>query len=126
MASVTLHGLWVHRAADLADSVTLSYYEHARPLSRHGGVRRYAGGRMRSITSAGTSRQWRVACRYVPKPDADWLEARVDAHDLLLVRDQRGKKLYAVLLSFEPDEWLHQNLASFTAVFDEVTHSEAV
>lgn len=125
MASVTLEGLWLHTASNLADFLVLHQNAQvetvARPMSMRFTfpllpradiealrervtedveVRRYAGGRTRAV-------------------------ARGDLH-LQMLRDQRGRKAWGVVHELEVTESRDVPMAEASFTFTAVTYDEAV
>lgn len=101
--TVTFDTLVLNDTADLADVLVLdrmaTYSRQEAALAR---TQRVAGGGLRVIRQEGSQRVWNVTANRVPKEDSDWLEAHLGS--TLVVRDDQGRKFYALLDSVTVDE----------------------
>ena len=94
MAAVTLTDAWFNLAADLTQSITLELTGESDSSRRPVATRRYAGGRVRSITRPGTKAELSLDFQLASRADyeqlIDWLGQPV------LYRDPRGRRLWGV------------------------------
>lgn len=124
MAIVLLNRLWLHDAANLADNVAIRVQQIDEEKSVDGDVRKYAGGRLRSVSSAGTRRTVEVELRLIERADVDTVKGWVGRK--LMLRDPRGRKIFGVFHEVEVEEWPARDRATVTFTFEELSHSEAV
>lgn len=125
MASVTLTDLWLHSAADHSDFVRLAQNAEAEVYDQPVEVRRYANGRLRSVTRPGTQQTLTFTLPLVSRSDYDELLSRVGS--LQLLRDQRGRILWGIIGEVDGDEDIFADrVQSVSFTFRQVTHSEVV
>lgn len=74
--------------------------------SATGGVRQYAGGRQRGVSQVGTASGWTFTLRGMFGTDTDKLAAWLT--QTVLVRDNRGRRMYGILLSVPRTPWKEQ------------------
>lgn len=124
-ASVTLQAVWLTDATSPSDSVQLKVTSLSDTPDSGGSVRRYAGGRMRWVTTPGVTRKVSVTATLVDNVTLTWLEAHKDA--LVLLRDPTGRKRYCTYATFEADPYTFASLHDVGS-WDlyEVSYSEAV
>lgn len=89
MASVTLTEAWLHDAGDHADYVRIKVASISEQASRDSEVRRYAGGRLRTITGPARPGAINVVFDRVERPQLDWLRQRSGEH--VMFRDPKGR-----------------------------------
>lgn len=126
MASVTLSGLWVHQAADPDTYVVLDDGTVSEQTTVAGGTRRYANGRVRSITSAGHARIVVYRSELAERDDYLTLRSWVDEGIELLVRDPVGGVEWGNVYEIDGDP-VPGNAEGYTNVsftLETVTHSE--
>lgn len=87
-------------------------------------VRAYANGRSRLIRRAGQSRLTTVALPLLDRTQVLWLEAHAD--QLVLMRDQMGRKFYGVYSGAMFEERGYVDEADSSLTVTEVSYSEAV
>lgn len=124
MASITLDTLWINDAADLSQRWSLPLVELAAAPLVEGSVRRYAGGRFRSVTRKGTQRGLDVLLDPCDRDTVALIERYIGKP--LLVRDPTGRKFFAVY--YAPDITEHDDGtgAAVRLVLMEVTLTEEV
>lgn len=125
MATLTLTDLYVHDAADLSDYTTVGQNAEMVDTSQPVEVRRMAGGRFRSVSRPGAQRVVQLTCRGVTRAEYVDLRSRVGVP--VLVRDQRGLRLWGVIGSVSASEFIARDLleqVSFQVA--EITWSEVV
>ena len=71
-----------------------------------GRVSTYAGGRQRAITQAGVQSQWKVPLRQVTAADVETLRSWMG--QTVLVRDNRGRKAWGIILEVPRAPWKEQ------------------
>jgi hypothetical protein len=89
-----------------------------------GAVRRYAGGRLRSIAVAGTQRQLQVTAEAVSRSVVRQIENWQGK--LLCLRDPMGRKFYGVYLAPQITEATYMDGGDVSFTFIEVSYTEAV
>jgi hypothetical protein len=94
MATVTLTQVWFHNRSDLSDYVTLDATQLWDQTASPGQVRRFAGGRLRSITTTGNHRQLSITFELVDRDTVDQLRDWTGV--TLLYRDPLGRNLFGV------------------------------
>ena len=118
--AVTLSTVWINLAS------TLSNYQSFPQMStlsvdtnQPGQVRTYAGGRLRLVTTAGVARTAAVT-----RDQINWLQSVVG--QTVLVRDDRGRKIWGTFLTPKVTENQHNGNGDVTLTINEITYSEAV
>lgn len=126
MASVTLDALYLHEANDNATFVTADLTGESETMSKDGQVRRYAGGRLRSITRAGSFQELDVELELADRADVDTIRGWAEDGTLLLYREPRGRKLWGVLYELNVDERpASSDFADASFTFRQVTYDES-
>lgn len=88
-------------------------------------VATYAGGRQRGITTEGVSGTWSVSLRGISTADTEKL--RTWLGQTVLVRDNRGRKMWGLLATLPRRTWKEQlDLYDVTVTIQLVTVVEAV
>lgn len=90
-------GDFVAAVRDAADSDEASVSARVQTL---------AGGRQRAITTEGVAGQWSVTLRSVSTADTEKLKAWLG--QTLLVRDNRGRKMYGMMSRVPRSTWKEQ------------------
>ena len=121
MATVTLGTLWLNLAAD--PSVPLMSALQVT-TSRKGEVRRYTTGRLRSVVQVGKAQSVSATLPSCTREQLDWLAQQQG--ELLCVRDDRGRKLWATYYEVAVDEHRHNKEGNVSLTLNEVTHSEVI
>ena len=125
MTTLTLTDAAIAPISDLTDVLLIGQYSEAHDTSTETGVRRYAGGRDRVVSSPGESVSVQVAFRYISR--ANYL-ALVDLVGVpVLFRDQRGRRTWGVVSNLSATEFSVRDLlegVSFTLT--SITHTEVV
>ncbi|HBJ72820.1 MAG TPA: hypothetical protein DDY88_03725 [Actinobacteria bacterium] len=126
MASVTLLTVWINLASDLSDYRSFSMLSSLRVVKdKPGSVNTYASGRRRLVLKAGGGYSIDLTLPQLTRDEIDWLDLHVG--DLVLVRDDRGRKIWCTYLSLPIDEDgsdIAYGDGSLSLV--EITHSEIV
>lgn len=127
MASVTLTSLWLNLASDLSQFRSFPLMAGLRIATEQPGeVRQYASGRRRLVRKAPTAA--RAVTLVLPQCDRDqiaWLEG--NAGQLVLARDDRGRKVWGTYFTVSVDEAQGDPTAGDVVIaLAEVTHSEVV
>ena len=123
--AVTLSTVWINLAS------TLSNYQSFPQMStlsvdtnQPGQVRTYAGGRLRLVTTAGVARTAAVTLAECTRDQINWLQSVVG--QTVLVRDDRGRKIWGTFLTPKVTENQHNGNGDVTLTINEITYSEAV
>lgn len=123
--NVTLDDVWIHKGDDPSTYVRCSYTRPAREnVDREGEVRRYAGGRFRSIAQVGRRKEVTFTLTWVSNADFDTLASW--AGDLVMVRDARGRLVWGVYQSADINDRRAYKEGDVTLTVTEVTHDEEV
>jgi hypothetical protein len=126
MASVAFSGVFYAPAGDLSNTLYLdSMPTVTGGKQKPGELRRYAGGRVRLVTSSGQSQSASDSFEHISRADREWLESFVG--ELMLRRDGRGRCFYGAFLDLNVQEeqgW--QELCTVSLTFNEITRSFAV
>ena len=124
-ASVTLSTVWINLAS------TLSNYQSFPLMSalevdtnQPGEVRTYAGGRLRLVTTAGVARTATLTLPECSRDQINWLQSVVG--QTVLVRDDRGRKIWVTFLSPKVSENQYNTTGDVTLTINEITYVEAV
>lgn len=126
MASVTLDTVWINLASDPSDyrSFPLMSALNVTP-TQPGEVRQLASGRARLVLKAGGVKHTiSASLPLLDRTDVEWLEAR--AGQIVCVRDDRGRKVWAAYLSSPTDENQGLATADVSLSLTEVTHTDVV
>ena len=123
--SVTLSTVWINLAS------TLSNYQSFPLMSalevdtnQPGEVRTYAGGRLRLVTTAGVARTATLTLPECSRDQINWLQSVVGL--TVLVRDDRGRKIWGTFLSPKVSENQYNTTGDVTLTIIEITYVEAV
>jgi len=92
--------------------------------SQSGEVRQYAGGRTRLVLKAGTPRNISLDLPELDRTQVTWLESHVG--QIVLVRDDRGRKIWAAYITAGVDETQGDTTASAGISLTEVSFTEVV
>ncbi len=88
-------------------------------------VQQYAGGRRRAITTEGVAGQWKVSIRGMTTADTEKL--RTWLGQTVLVRDNRGRRMYGLLSRVPRATWKEQlDLYDVEVAIELVTVNESV
>jgi hypothetical protein len=124
MASVTLVDAWFHLASDPSQYVVMELTGESDMTARPVSVRRYAGGRVRSITRPGVKKQLNLNFDLASRADMHVLEDWVG--QTVLYRDPRGRRLWGVFAAVDEaeipgaeDDTVNVNLTLLEVTFDE-------
>lgn len=114
MTTLTLDTtLAIAPVSDLSDVLLLGSDSETVDVSSTVGVRRYAGGRDRVVSSPGQSSQVSIMASYITR--ADYLALLNLVGVLVLVRDVRGRRIWGVIGSVSGSEAVTDFVtASFT------------
>ena len=126
MTSIVVDAAWFNLASDLTKSITMVLTGESDMTSRPVDTRRYAGGRVRSVTRPGIKKQINASFELADRADRyqleDWIGVTV------LYRDPRGRRLWCVFGAVDESEIpgvadgdiLNVNLTLSEITFDEV------
>ena len=127
MATVTLTftDVWI---TDVATSVSVhgSFPDRLSSDEVTGDVRSYAGGRLRSITSARTKATYPIVMQLLSDSDAALLKTWRGR--VLLLRDSAGRRVFGTYFVRSVEDFYVQSvtLHNVSLTFQEITYSEAV
>jgi len=124
MASVELTRVWLHDEADLSDFVTLKARGIEASPARDVKRRRYAGGRVRAISTQARFRTVSFEAVQVSRDTLAWLDDRLGS--LLMYRDPRGRVWWGFIADLPTEEQLWTTDAWLQLTFQAVTYDQAV
>lgn len=125
MASILLDTVWLNAASDPSDYASFPLMSAlAVATSQSGEVRQYAGGRTRLVLKAGTPRNISLDLPELDRTQVTWLESHVG--QIVLVRDDRGRKIWAAYITAGVDETQGDTTASAGISLTEVSFTEVV
>lgn len=125
MATISLETVWISLAATPSVGITLEVSKLEESQAVSGEVRRYAGGRLRSVSRAGAARSYDLTFDVVGSRTSlatlrDWTGQTV------LFRDPFGRKAYCVYFDSPLSERIPVDMPEVSLQLLEVTVSEAV
>lgn len=121
MAVVALEQLWVHDAEDPSDYLRFYTSDRSDSSEIPGEVRRYAAGRLRTITRVGEAQNIGATLRLVSDTDLEQLKTWLGA--LLLVRDHRGRLMFGTYFKLAVVDYEDRSGYDVTVTFQQVTRS---
>lgn len=124
MAEVDLKKVYIHDSADNDDFLALYWVDENEAHQSATEVRRYSGGRLRAVTKPGTQQILTFTFPYVTATELEDLRSRCGT--LQMVRDTRGRKLWAVFYDVQASERRNDLHVTAMVTFTEVTYVEAV
>lgn len=125
MASVSLGTVWLTLVSDQTDSVSFVAMTQLTSTPQNAGqVRRYASGRTRAVVPVGVPNQFQLVAAACSRDVIVWLESHTG--QLLLVRDDRGRKFYGTYFQPGTAEHAYDLEGDVSLTIDEVSYSEAV
>ena len=126
MTAITLATVWINLASDPSDYQSFSMLSALHVVKdKPGSVNRYASGRRRLILGAGTDYSISLTLPQLTRAQIVWLDLHVG--DLVLVRDDRGRKIWCTYLSLPIDEdGADIEYGDGSLALQEVTFSEVV
>lgn len=125
MAGVTLRTLWLNDADDLSDYRSFNLMaKMSVTTQKPAEVRRMAGGRRRVVTRDGTAREFDVDLPNLTRAQVEWLEDHLGR--VLLVRDDRGRKMYGAYFALPDDAHAYDVESDVSLTLVEITRDEAV
>jgi hypothetical protein len=124
MATVTLDRAWLSLAAD--PSVALAFFTTGRADQRAkpGEVRRYANGRLRTVTRAGSAQTLTLTARSLTPAQLAQLDSWRGT--VVLFRDVWGRKMYGTFFAIAVADWPDRASHDVTLTLQQVSFSEAV
>lgn len=125
MATLILDKLWVNLLATGQAVSAYSARDREEAYTVPGETRTYAGGRRRSVTSAGQLGRYKFVLRQLTRTDVETL--RGWCGQTVQIRDNKGRRFFAVYYGIDIAEW--KDLSAFYDVSlsaDAVTIDEAV
>ena len=126
MTSIAIDAAWFNLASDLTQSITMVLTGESDVTSRPVDVRRYAGGRVRSVTRPGTTKLLSLSFELADRADMyqleDWLGSTV------LYRDPRGRRLWGVFGAVDEGELpgVGEDTVNVNLTFTQTTFDESV
>ena len=125
MTTLVLTHVAIAPASDPSNILFLAQYSEGQTTAVPAEVRRYAGGRDRVITGPGSTTSITMAFRYMTRADLTSLEALIG--QLVIVRDQRGRRIWGVIAGVTASEWLAADrLEDVSVTHTSSTYSEVV
>ncbi len=125
MATLYLDKTWVTNHVTGATVAAVRDTDDGDEYSVAARVQTYAGGRQRGITTQGVAGTWSVRLRGVAVADTEKL--RTWLGQTVLIRDNRGRKMYGLLSSVPRSTWKEQlDLYDVVVAIQLVTVDEAV
>lgn len=123
MASVQLDRCLLQLASAPSDAVAFFSSGRADARTTPGDVRRYANGRLRVVTQAGSVTTLDVTARRITAADL----AKIDSWrgKVVLFRDVLGRKLYSVYLQVQVSDYTDRGGYDAAFKLTEVSYSEA-
>ena len=123
--AVTLGTAWLNDAATPSDAISLPYMTSLQVTpAQTGEVRRYAGGRLRAVSVLGKATAASLSAVAVTRAQVTWLEAHIGR--TICLRDDRGRRLFAVYWEVPVDEHAYNLEADISLDLSQVTVVEAV
>jgi len=126
VTSIAIDAAWFNLASDLTQSITMVLTGESDMTSRPVEVRRYAGGRVRSVTRPGTTKLLSLSFELADRADMyqleDWLGSTV------LYRDPRGRRLWGVFAAVDEGELpgVGEDTVNVNLTFTQTTFDESV
>ena len=126
MTSIAVDAAWFNLASDLTQSITMVLTGESDMTSRPVEVRRYAGGRVRSVTRPGTTKELNLSFELADRADMlqleDWIGSTV------LYRDPRGRRLWGVFAAVDEGELpgVGEDTVNVNLTLSQTTFDEAV
>ena len=103
MTSIALRTVWINLASDPSDYQSFALLSALHVTKdKPGSVNKYASGRRRLILKPGTDYSISLTLPQLTRAQIVWLDLHVG--DLVLVRDDRGRKIWCTYLSLPIDE----------------------
>ena len=123
--AVTLGTAWLNDAATPSDAISLPYMTSLQVTpAQTGEARRYAGGRLRAVSVLGKATAASLSAVAVTRAQVTWLEAHIGR--TICLRDDRGRRLFAVYWEVPVDEHAYNLEADISLDLSQVTVVEAV
>lgn len=128
MPSVTLTEGWLHLADDLDTYVTFDMAAESGDIEKPDDIRRYVGGRERSITRVGSSRNFTIVMDLPDRDTFDTIQGWIEEGYLLMFRDMFGRKDFGKANRLRWSEIAGGPTDTLQASFEfrRITHLEAV
>jgi hypothetical protein len=122
--TLNLQALHINDATTPADNVALWLGEETEQLDTGAEVRRYGGGRRRSITRPGTERTVSFEVAHLARATLRDLRDKIGRH--VLVRTPRGAKVWGIIGGLSATESTNRNEVSVSFEVVQTTHQEAL
>lgn len=103
MATLNLTKAWINNAATGEAVNAQRLADDTDESSIEGRVGTYSGGRRRAITQEGVAATWQITLVQVSYTDTETLRSWMG--ETVLVRDNRGRKVYGVVLAVPRAPW---------------------
>lgn len=126
MATITLDTVWINLASDPSQYRSFPLMSSLRVVKdQPGSVSNYASGRRRLVLKSGGGFTVSLTLPQLDRDQITWLEAHIG--ELMLVRDDRGRKIWGTYLSLPVDESQGDSGHGDASIsFSEITYSEVV
>ena len=121
MATLQLDRVWVNRM-DTGEAVSAYSSGRGRQVAVEGEVRTFAGGRQRSITSAGRRGSMAFTLVYLTSAQVAQLESWVGLE--VMYRDHRGQRFVGVFFELDSKEYKEPDRYDIGLTLQEVTWDE--
>lgn len=121
MAKLRLHQVWINLLSTGA-AVHAYSSDRGRETSIDGEVRKYAGGRLRAISSVGTRGSFVFKLRDVTNDDIERLKSWYGQP--VCVRDHRGRRYFGVYFNVAETERTDTTLWDASITVQEITYTE--
>lgn len=123
MAKLELRHVWINL---LSTGIAVHAYssDRGRETGVDGEVRKYAGGRLRAVSSVGTRGTFAFKLRDLSDADIERLKSWYGQP--VVVRDHRGRRYFGVYFGLQESERKTKTLWDAALVLQEITYSEGV
>jgi hypothetical protein len=126
MAVITLKTVWLNLASEMTNYQSFPYMSKLAPSTERAGEDRdYANGRIRLVLKGARKQSFQLTLPNCTRAQINWLEQHTG--ELMLVRDDRGRKVWGTYFKIMLDENSTDiDLGDVDITFKQITHSEAV
>ncbi len=125
MTMITLSTVWINLADDPSQFRSFPLMSQPRVVNEGtGSATQHASGRRRLVVKPGGGHDFSLTLPQLDRDQIAWLDAHVD--ELVLVRDDRGRKVWGTYNSFPVEEVQGDTHGDASLAISEVTHTEVV
>lgn len=125
MTELALTDTVIAPISDTSDTLVVGQYAESETATDQVGVRWYAGGVRRVVSTPGRQTSLTIAYRYLSRSDYDALLGLVGVS--VLFRDQRARAVYGIIGSLTGSEFAPRDLvADVSFVLENLSYSEIV